>query len=67
MWWSIIAWVPGPRVVVVVVGRWHRLLLRVRRPWLEGVIDVVLDQPEVLERMLDVDLVVRARRIQELL
>jgi hypothetical protein len=67
MWWSIIAWVPGPRVVVVVVGRWHRLLLRVRRPWLEGVIDVVLDQTTVLECVLDGDLVVGARCIQELL
>jgi hypothetical protein len=45
---------------------WTRLLGWIRCPWIEGVVDVVLDQLEVLEHMLDRDLVVQARRVQEL-
>jgi hypothetical protein len=36
-------------------------------PRLEGVIDVVLDQLTVLERILDGDFMVWAHRVQELL
>jgi hypothetical protein len=64
---AIFTWLLSPYLVVVIVRRRPRLLRWIHRPWLEGAVDVVLDQPEVLERMLDVDLVVRARRIQELL
>jgi hypothetical protein len=64
---TIFTWVLNPRVNVVVVGRWRRILGWIRRPRLEGVVDVVIDQPTVLERMLDRDLVVWAQRIQELL
>jgi hypothetical protein len=63
---TIFTWVQSPRVVVVVRG-WPSLLGWIRRSWLEGVVDVVLDEPTVLERVLDGDLVVRARRILELL
>jgi hypothetical protein len=63
---AIFTWVQSPRVVVVVRG-WPSLLGWIHRSWLEGVVDVVLDEPAVLERVLDGDLVVRARRILELL
>jgi hypothetical protein len=50
---------------VVVVGGWASLLGLVRRSWLEGVVDVVLHEPTLPERVLDGGLVVRARRVQE--
>jgi hypothetical protein len=43
------------------------LLGLVRRSWLEGALDVVLHEPTLSECVLDGDLVVRARRVQELL
>jgi hypothetical protein len=55
----ILTWVQSPRVIIVVIGRWPRLLGWIRRPRLEDVVDVVLDHPAVLECMLDGDLVVR--------
>jgi hypothetical protein len=54
----------APRAVVVVEG-WPSLLGLIRRSWIEGVVDVVLDEPTILERVPDGDLVVRARCIQE--
>jgi hypothetical protein len=46
---------------------WPSLLGWIQGSWLEGVVDVFLDEPVVLERVLDVDLMVRARHVQELL
>jgi hypothetical protein len=37
----------------------------VRRSWLEGVVDVVLHEPAIPERVLDGDLVVWAGHVQE--
>jgi hypothetical protein len=56
----------SPRAIIVIVGG-ALLLGLVRRSWLEGALDVVLHEPTFPERVLDGDLVVRARRIQELL
>jgi hypothetical protein len=50
---------------IVVVGGGASLLRLVRRSWLEGALDVVLHELAPPERVLDRDLVVRARRIQE--
>jgi hypothetical protein len=52
---------------VIVVGAWPSPLGWAHRFWLEGAVDVVLDELAVLERMLDGGLVVRAWRVQELL
>jgi hypothetical protein len=46
-------------------GEWSSLLRWVHCSWLEGVVDVVLDEPAILEQMLDGDLVVRATCVQE--
>jgi hypothetical protein len=61
---SIFARVCSPRVVVVVAG-WPSLLGPICRSRLEGVVDVVLDEPTVFERVPNGDLVVRARCAQE--
>jgi hypothetical protein len=63
---AIFTWVQSTHVVVV-VGRQRRLLGWICRPGLKGAVDVVLDQPAILERMLDRDIVVWARRVQEFL
>jgi hypothetical protein len=63
---TVFTWVHSPRVVIV-VGGWPSHLGWIRRSWVEGAVDVVLDEPTVLERMLDGDLVVRAWRIWELI
>jgi hypothetical protein len=55
----------SPRTVVVVVVGGASLLGLVRRSWLEGALDVVLHDPALTERVLDGDLVVRARHVQE--
>jgi hypothetical protein len=64
---AIFTRVLSPRVVIVVVGRWRRLLGWIHRPRLEGAVDIVLDQSAVLERMLDGDFMVWARHVQDLL
>jgi hypothetical protein len=63
---TIFTWVHSPRVVIVVKG-WTSLIGWIRRSWLEGAVDVVLDEPAVLEHVLDGDLMVQTRRFQELL
>jgi hypothetical protein len=55
---AILAWAPSLSIIIVIVGRWRGLLRWIYRPWLEGVVDVVLDQMAVFER-----LVVGAQRI----
>jgi hypothetical protein len=64
---AVLAWLPSLSVIVVIVGRWRDLLRWICRPWLEGVVDVVLDQTTIFEHMLHRDLVVGARCIKELL
>jgi hypothetical protein len=56
---AIFTRVHSPRATVVVRG-WPSLLGWIRRSWLERVVDIVLDELAVLERMLDKDLMVRA-------
>jgi hypothetical protein len=56
----------SPRAIIVVVGG-ALLVGLVRHLWLEGALDVVLHEPALPERVLDGDLVVWARRVQELL
>jgi hypothetical protein len=59
---AIFTWVHSPRAIVV-VGGWPSLLGWIRRSWLEGAVDVVLDEPAVLERVLHGDLVVQSWHI----
>jgi hypothetical protein len=56
----------SPRAIIIVVGG-ALLVGLVRHLWLKGAIDVVLHELALPERVLDGDLVVWARRIQELL
>jgi hypothetical protein len=58
--YGILAWVSSLSVVVVIVGRWCGILWRFCRPWLEGVVDVVLDQTAVFEHVLHRNLVMGA-------
>jgi hypothetical protein len=56
----------SPRAIIVVVGG-ALLVGLVRCLWLEGALDVVLHESALPERVLDGDLVVWARCVEELL
>jgi hypothetical protein len=56
----------SPCAIIVVVG-WALLVGMVRHLWLEGALDVVLHQLTLPKCVLDRDLVVQARCVQELL
>jgi hypothetical protein len=61
---TIFTQVHSPHAAII-VGGWPSLPGWIRRSCLEGVVDVILDELTVLERMLDGDLVVRSWRVQE--
>jgi hypothetical protein len=61
---AVFTWVRSPASSSL-SGGWPSLLGLVCRSWLEGVVDVVLHDPAIPERVLDGDIMVWAHRVQE--